>query len=124
MVNRPRYSASVVESTSMTIRQYLQRFASRSALGAVAFLLLAGIVMSPGPRNFELRFILGVFIAAVMGAVVWNLFRIPCPNCSQPLGSAGFWTANGRVTGASSRCPHCGIGFDATMPSAPTAPPK
>jgi hypothetical protein len=74
----------------MTIRQYLRRFASRSALGAMAFLLVLGTVMSPGPRNFELRFILGVFIAAVMGAVFWNLFRIPCPKCHKALGDAGF----------------------------------
>jgi hypothetical protein len=100
----------------MTIRYYLRRFASRSAVGAVAFLLVVGMVMSPGPRNFELRFIVGVIVAAVMGAVFWNLFRIPCPSCQKPLGSAGFWAANGSQSEGASRCPHCGIAFEAAMP--------
>jgi hypothetical protein len=86
----------------------------------MAFLLAVGIALSAEPINFELRFILGVFIAAVVGAVGWNLFRIPCPRCHEPLGSAGFWAANGSQSDAASHCPLCRVGFDEMMQIPPT----
>ena len=100
----------------MTIRQYLRYRGNRSALAAIVILLLTGAVMSPGPRNYVVRSIIGVLVAALVGAVFWGLFEIPCPNCRRSLGRVGFWVANGRMLDSSPRCPHCDISVDEEIP--------
>jgi hypothetical protein len=101
----------------MTIRQYLRYRGNRSALAAIVILLLTGAVMSPGPRNYVVRSIIGVLIAALIGAIFWGLFEIPCPNCRRSLGRIGFWVANGRMCDSSPRCPHCDMSVDQEIPA-------
>jgi hypothetical protein len=102
----------------MTTRQYLVRRASRTASGTVAFLLVAGVLASTGPRGFVLRFIFAVFIAAVVIAGFWSLFEIPCLHCGKRLGRVGFLVAHGRRGSTSPQCPYCEISVDVEVPSA------
>jgi len=103
----------------MTIRQYLMRRCNRSLTGTIAFLLLAGALITSGPSNFGLRAIWALLIAVVVTAVVWSLFEIPCLNCLKPMGRVGFWVANGRMVETSPRCPHCDISVDEKIPRPP-----
>jgi hypothetical protein len=103
----------------MTIRQYLMRRCNRSVGGTIAFLVVAGALVSSGPRVFVMRFVFGVVIAAVVVAAFWSLFEIPCPKCRKPMGRVGFWVANGRMVKTSPRCPHCDISVDEEIPGAP-----
>jgi hypothetical protein len=103
----------------VTIRQYLMRRLNRTITGVIAFLLVAGALITSGPRLFEIRFALAVVIAAVLAAAVWSLFEILCPNCLKRLGTLGFWVANGRMKGTPTRCPHCHVSVDAEVPRMP-----
>jgi Immunity protein 27 len=104
----------------VTIRLYLMRRANRTITGVAAFLLLAGALVSSGPRGFVLRFVFSVPIVAVVIAAFWSLFEVPCLNCRKHLGRVGFWVANGRMRGVSPQCPHCGISLDSEIPKMPT----
>jgi len=104
----------------VTIRLYLMRRANRTVTGVVAFLLLAGVLVSSGPKGFALRFVFAVLIMAVVIAAFWSLFEVPCLNCGKQLGRVGFWVANGRMRGASPHCPHCGTSLDSEIPQLPT----
>ncbi len=105
----------------MTIRQYLRYRGNRSALAAIVILLLTGAVMSPGPRNYVVRTVIGVLIAALVGAIFWGLFEIlaltqlpPIPRPDRVLG--------GQRTNAcfdsSPRCPYCDVSVDQELPAA------
>jgi hypothetical protein len=96
----------------MTIRQSLERRGQRTVRGTLAFLLVAGILVSSGPRIFVLRFVFAVLIGAVVLAAVWSLFEIPCPNCRKRLGRFGFCLASGLPVSRWSHCPHCNVGLD------------
>lgn len=96
----------------MTIRQYLIRRCNRTVTGTIAFLIVAGALLSSAPRVFVLRFVLAVVVAAVVLAAVWSLFEIPCPNCIKRMGRIGFAVANGLMANRSPRCPHCGVSVD------------
>ena len=100
----------------MTIRGYLVRRASRTVSSVTVFLLLAGALVTVGPNGFVPRFVLAVFIGAVVVAAFWSLFEVPCLNCRKPLGTVGFWVANGRLRDTSPQCPHCQISFDTQLP--------
>ena len=103
----------------MTIRQYLIRRCNRAVSGTIAFLLVAGALVSSGPRIFVMRFVFAVVMAAVVAAAIWSLFEIPCPNCRKSMGRIGFWVANGRMKHDAACCPHCGVGVDAAFPAVP-----
>jgi hypothetical protein len=103
----------------VTIRQYLMRRCNRAVGGTIAFLLVAGALVSSGPRVFVIRFVFAVVIAAVVVAAIWSLFEIPCPNCRKPMGPVGFWVANGRMRKTATRCPHCDVSVDEEVPAAP-----
>jgi hypothetical protein len=103
----------------VTIRQYLMRRCSRAVTGTIAFLVVAGALVSSGPRVFVIRFVLAVVITAVVAAAIWSLFEIPCPNCRKPMGRVGFWVANGRMERTVPRCPHCDVSVDEEVPGAP-----
>ena len=105
----------------MTIRQYLARRGQRTVAGTVAFILVAGLLVSSGPRVFVLRFVFAVLMGAVVLAAVWSLFEIPCPNCRKRLGRIGFCVASGLLVNRSPRCRHCKIALDQDVPTAPTA---
>jgi hypothetical protein len=96
----------------VTIRQYLMRRCNRAVSGTVAFLIVAGALVSSGPRIFVFRFVCAVVIAAVVVAAIWSLFEIPCPKCRKPMGQIGFWVANGRMAKTTPRCPHCDASVD------------
>ena len=100
----------------MTTRQYLIRRAKATIRGTVAFLLLAGALLTAGPRGFVMSFVIAVVIGAVVLAAFWSLFEVPCPNCRQALGSIGFRVGNGQMRDRSPNCPHCGVSLDETMP--------
>ena len=101
----------------MTIRQYLMRRCSRTVTGTIAFLIVAGALVSSGPRVFVIRFVFAVVMAAVVVAAIWSLFEIPCPKCRKPMGRVGFWVANGRMEKTAPSCPHCGISVDDAVPT-------
>jgi hypothetical protein len=103
----------------MTIRQSLERRGQRTVRGTVAFLLVAGLLVSAGPRVFVLRFVFAVLMGAVVFAAVWSLFEISCPSCRKPLGRIGFCVASGLMANRSPRCRHCHIGLDQDIPSPP-----
>jgi hypothetical protein len=105
----------------VTIRQYLMRRCNRAVNGTIAFLVVAGALVSSGPRMFVIRFVFAVVMAAVVVAAIWSLFEIPCPICHKAMGRVGFWVANGRMKKSAPRCPHCGVSVDETVP---VAPPK
>jgi hypothetical protein len=105
----------------VTIRQYLMRRCNRAVSGTSAFLVVAGALVSSGPRMFVIRFVFAVVMAAVVVAAIWSLFEIPCPICHKPMGRVGFWVANGRMKTTAPRCPHCGVSVDEAVP---VAPPK
>jgi hypothetical protein len=100
----------------VTIRFYLMRRANRTVSGVATFLLLAGALVTSGPRIFVLRFVFAVLMGAVVIAAFWSLFEVPCVNCRKHLGRVGFWVANGRMRGILPQCPHCGISLDSEMP--------
>ena len=100
----------------MTIRQYLVRRCSRTVAGTIAFLVVAGAMVSSGTRVFVIRFAIAVVMLAVVLAAFWSLFEIPCPNCIKRMGRVGFLVANGGLVKTSPRCPHCGISVDEQMP--------
>jgi hypothetical protein len=104
----------------VTSRVYLARRANRTVTGVVAFLLLAGILISSGPRGFVIRFVFAVLTLAVVIAAFWSLFEVPCINCRKPLGRVGFRVAHGRLRGTSPQCPHCGISLDSERCSTET----
>ena len=103
-----------------SIRLYLIRRANRTVTGVIAFLLLAGVLISSGPRGFVLRFVFAVPMVVVVIAAFWSLFEVPCLHCRKPLGRVGFWVANGRMRHTSPQCPHCGISLDSEIPKLPT----
>ena len=104
----------------MTIRQYLMRRCNRAVSGTIAFLIVAGALVSSGPRMFVIRFGFAVVIAAVVVAAIWSLFEIPCPICHKSMGRVGFWVATGRMKKTAPRCPHCGVGVDEADTVAPS----
>jgi hypothetical protein len=108
-----------VKFRAVTIRQYLMRRCNRAVSGTIAFLVVAGALVSSGPRVFVIRFVFAVVIGAVVVAAIWSLFEIPCPNCRKVMGRVGFWAANGRMEKTVLRCPHCGISVDEEVPGAP-----
>jgi hypothetical protein len=99
----------------MTIRQYLRCRSDRYATRTFIFLLLAGALVTAGPRDFIIRFVFAVVIGAIVAAAFWSLFKIPCPRCNMAMGSAGFWVAVGRTNAPAAHCPHCRVGFDEPM---------
>ncbi len=103
----------------MTIRQSLERRGQRTVGGTVAFLLVAGMLVSSGPRLFVLRFVFAVLMGAVVLAAAWSLFEIPCPGCRKHLGRIGFCVASGLMANRSPRCHHCHIALDQDLPTAP-----
>lgn len=103
----------------MTIRQFLERRGQRTVGGTVAFVLVTGLLISSGPRIFVLRFVLAVFVGAVVFAAVWSLFEIPCPNCRKRLGRIGFCVASGLMANRAPQCLHCHIGLDQEIPTTP-----
>src|SRR5258708_7867364 len=96
----------------MTIRQTLERRCQRTVRGTLAFLLVAGWLVSSGPRIFVLRFVFAVLMGAVVLAAAWSLFEISCPNCRKRLGRIGFCVASGLMANRSPRCRHCQISLD------------
>jgi hypothetical protein len=102
----------------MTIRKYLIRRCTRLIYGVGAFLIVAAMLVTAGPRIFVLRFVVAVLMSAVVAAAFWSLFEIPCPNCWKTLGRVGFRVAHGGMTRNSPVCPHCGISVDKQMPGA------
>jgi hypothetical protein len=105
----------------MTIRQSLERRCQRTVGGTVAFLLVAGWLVSSGPRVFVLRFVFAVLMGAVVFAAAWSLFEIPCPRCRKRLGVVGFCVASGLMANRSPRCRHCQVALDQDIPTAPPA---
>ena len=103
----------------MTIRQYLMRRCNRAVSGTIAFLVVAGALVSSGPRMFVIRFVFAVVIAAVVVAAIWSLFEIPCPICHKAMGRVGFWVANGRMEKTAPRCPHCEVSVEEEVPATP-----
>jgi hypothetical protein len=103
----------------MTIRQYLMRRCNRAVSGTIAFLIVAGALVSSGPGIFIMRFVFAVVMAVVVVAAIWSLFEIPCPNCRKAMGRVGFWVANGRMEKSAARCPHCAVSVDEEVPGAP-----
>lgn len=100
----------------VTIRQFLIRRCHRSVSGTILFLMVAGILVSSGPRLFVFRFVLAVLMAAVVAAAFWSLFKILCPQCHQPMGRVGFWVAHGLMQESSPHCPHCNVSVDTEIP--------
>lgn len=100
----------------MTNRQYLVRRANRTVTATIAGLIVAGLVVTSGPRIFVLRFVFSVVLGAGVLAAFWSLFEIPCLNCQEALGRIGFWVANGRKFDESPKCPNCGISVDTEVP--------
>ena len=100
----------------MTTRQYLVRRANATVGGIVAFLLVAGALLTSSSKGFVMRFVIAVVVGAVVLAAFWSLFEIPCPGCRNSLGSIGFRVANGQLRDTSPKCPHCGVSLDEKMP--------
>jgi NO-binding membrane sensor protein with MHYT domain len=100
----------------MTTRQFLLRRANATIRGTVAFLLVAGALLTYSSPGFVMSFVIAVVIAAVALAAFWSLFEVPCPNCRKSLGSIGFRVANGQMRHISPKCPHCGVSLDETLP--------
>jgi hypothetical protein len=103
----------------VTIRQYLIRRNDRYATLAVVFLLAMGIAAGYAPRILAVRIVFAVLVCVVLTAAFCSLFEIPCPNCTKPMGSVGFWVSLGRTHDVAVRCPHCDISVDAEVPKHP-----
>jgi hypothetical protein len=99
----------------MTIRGYLMRrwIGSMAGYLVVASVVgVAGRAMRENSWLFYLLATLGIFVAA---AIIYNLYRTPCPNCRKSMGSAALWIERGWIDNIN-HCPECGVSLDKQMP--------